>query len=285
MREMEERVEEALRTQETYADNEVTPQDIARENGFRPCKIKQVKTLSSSEFNSLSKEDFDEDYCYLCSGFSFFNNTRFNELSRYRTELPNLDCKVVSLRYELVGSDEDWSMREFWSKDKFPRKSYLRASAESNIGDLIGSIVPIVSTPKRIKRGPTPDYRKYKIASLAADNTMISDVKEYDVPSHTVDTKFEIHNVVLCSLLFSTLFIPAMVFVDHIFVSNEMIEMIFQISIGLSGWVVTNWAYKNLFSKTVLMSIADRIHGVELPSNPYHNQFESTRQFIRKTTI
>lgn len=276
----EENVDEALRTEKKLSDenDRVSMNQVGREEGFFPCRVTELRTIEPEEFNELKREEFDENYCALRSGFDFMEDETFDKLERYGLQLPDVKEDIITVKYKLVGADEEWEMREFWMAEDFPKRSYLRTVPDSRIGNLLGKVVPIIEQRRFGRNGKD---RKYIIASLADNNSYRYETEEASrkrsVPKMTVYKHFDMIKFKILTTILMT-FGPIGIVTTILGHSNPRIVLPVLLCLTIPYLVLSgsDWFYARVYNI---------VGDVKLPSNPYHNQFESISAFADETTL
>lgn len=273
-----ETVEQAVETERRLTeekDNTVGKYDVRRKHGFYPCEVTEFRTISSGEFNELNHSDFDEDRICFRRGFGFMSDKTATDLRRYSLPFPETNSEdVITVKYELVGADEDWEIREFWEFSEFPENSFLRTIPASRIGNIVGKKVPIVKQYTH-KNGVN---REYVIASLATESTNDND-KQYSVPHMTINSGLSSIPLKAVVSFASTISVLGVLMLTFGGTPDSFLALCLMISLTLfAEWLTfsrSDWFYKR---------VKNRIHDSELPSNPYHNQFDSIPQFAEETS-
>lgn len=276
----DEDVDKAVETEEKLTEDkdEVSMHSLGRENGFYPCRVTELRTIEPEEFNHLQPEDFDEHHRVLRSGFDFMENKELGKLERYGLSLPDIEEDVITVKYELVGADEEWEMREFWFADDFPKGRYLMTIPNSRIGNMIGKVVPIIRQPTFRRDGKD---RKYVIASLAEENLDRNLTHEASrkrsVPHMTVHRYFDMIKFRILTTCIATFGLIGIA--RGIFGYSDIgiaVSVLLSITIPFLLLRRSDWFYTRLY---------DVVGDAQLPSNPYHNQFESVSEFAEETTL
>jgi hypothetical protein len=276
----DEDVEEAVKTEEklTEDSNEVSMNSFGRENGFYACRVTELRTIEPEEFNDLQSKDFDENHRVLRSGFDFMEDKELGKLERYGLSLPYVEQDIITIKYELVGADEKWEMREFWFANDFPKGRYLMTIPNSRIGNMVGKVVPIIRQPTLRRDGKD---RKYVVASLAEENLdriFTSEAsRERSVPHMTVHRYFDMikFRILTTSTVSLGLIGVAMETLGQSDIGIAVTSLL-AITIPFLTLSRSDWFYTRLY---------DFVRDAQLPSNPYHNQFESVSEFAEETTL
>lgn len=269
----EESVEKAVVAEDELSEDDKTDMhSLRRELGFYPCRITEFRNIKSGEFTKLSSDDFDENHVVFRNGFGMVENENLSDIGRRGIGFPNTRNKdVVTVKYELVGADEEWSMREFWTAEEFPKRSFVRAIPSSRIGNIIGKIVPVTRQPTY--NSDKPD-RRYIISSLAEESFNYSD-KKRSVPGMTIRSTKKNFLLKCTSAFTANLMSLALIILGFGASSLRVtLSIVIPCMITISLMRPSAWFYKR---------VASMLFGSELPSNPYHNQFDSVSEFAEET--
>lgn len=274
----EEDITQAIETERKLKDNRdvVNMYDVGHSEGFYPCRVTEFKTIESERFNNLQPDNFDEDHRVLRSGFYFMENETLDKIENLGLSLPRVEGEdIITIKFELVGANEKWEMREFWSLNEFPENQYLLTIPSSELGNIIHKIVPIIKQPTF---GPNGKDKKYIIASLAEKNLNKFPTHEAgreSVPQMTVhgDT-FSFRMLTPCILNFGLVGVAMGLFgPSH---TGTALSLLVSMMISFLLLRRSDWFYIRLYNI---------VGDAQLPSNPYHNQFESVSEFHKETKM
>jgi|APHM01.1.fsa_nt_gi hypothetical protein len=124
----EQSISQAVELEDKVAqEHEDTKSSARREYGFIPCEITECRTTGEDE--CFSEENYTEDRICFRAGFGKLSNSTASELDNLSISFPSTmdnSDEIVTVKYEFVGEDETWEMREFWSKRKFPKNAIIR---------------------------------------------------------------------------------------------------------------------------------------------------------------